>query len=66
MDFFRIDYIPMSQDIEENDLKAHVAICTLRYESIHERLNRIERVMIWVASILFTGLCVIAWGVAVR
>lgn len=56
----------VTQELEETDLKAHVAICTLRYESIHDRLNRIERVMIWAASVLFVGLCAIAWGVATK
>ncbi len=46
----------MSEETESENLEVHVAVCSERYKSLSQRLDRIERIVWWSSTMLMTGM----------
>jgi hypothetical protein len=44
---------------EAKNLPLHVAKCELRYQSLEQRLSRLERTLYWCTAVLLTGMATI-------
>ncbi len=49
------------QDRVEERLAGHMALCTLRYETIGKRLDRIDKALLSGIGILIIQLCALAF-----